>query len=121
MVLRSRSRRFGAGIGVTAVFASHLSAFKLGWIPSVNVQFGNTNVKLNIAIELMSPELPPDITEFLFALQAQDMEYINCEFGRMSLGDKVHTWACYELAGKLWSKKYMLCPGRKRIRDNRRV
>jgi tetratricopeptide (TPR) repeat protein len=90
-----------------------LSAVKLGWIPSVNVQFGNANVSINIAIESMSPELPPDLTELMFALQAQDMEYVNCEFGRISLGDKVHTWARYELAGKLWSKKYMLVLGGK--------
>ncbi len=90
-----------------------LSSLKLGWIPSVNVQFGNANVGFNIAIESMSPELPPDLTELIFALQAQDMEYVNCEFGRIALGDKVHTWARYELAGKLWSKKYMLVLGGK--------
>ena len=97
--------------GRLTLLANILSVFKLGWIPSVNVQFGNANVSFNIAIEPMSPELPPDLTELMFALQAQDMDYVNCKFGRISLGDKVHTWARYELAGKLWSKKYMLVLG----------
>ena len=99
--------------GRLPVLPAILSVVKLGWIPSVNVQFGNANVSFNIAIESMSPELTPELTELIFALQAQDMEYVNCEFGRMSLGDKVHTWARYELAGKLWSKKYMLVLGGK--------
>jgi tetratricopeptide (TPR) repeat protein len=88
-------------------------ALKSGWIPRVDVQFCGSNEALNIVIEPMMPEPPPDVTELLFTLQAQDMEYANCEFGRITIGGKEHTWARYQFADKAWSKKYMIVLGGK--------
>ncbi|MCP4371130.1 MAG: tetratricopeptide repeat protein [Deltaproteobacteria bacterium] len=84
---------------------------KFGWSPSVTVQFVGTNESCNINVETMTPELPPDVTELLFTLEAQDMEYVNCEFGRITIEDKRHTWTRYEHAGKVWSKKYLIVGG----------
>jgi len=88
-------------------------AFKLGWNPRVDVQFSGANESININIEPMMPEPPPDVTELLFILQSQDMEYVNCESGRITIADKEHTWARYELANTIWSKKYLIVLGGK--------
>jgi tetratricopeptide (TPR) repeat protein len=88
-------------------------AFKLGWNPRVDVQFSGANESININIESMLPEPPPDVTELLFILQSQDMEYVNCESGRITISDKEHTWARYELADTVWSKKYLIVLGGK--------
>jgi hypothetical protein len=83
-------------------------ALKSGWAPGVEVQFLGADESVNISIEPMTPEPPPDVTELMFRLAAQDMGYANCEFGRITVGGRQHTWARYLLAGEIWSKKYML-------------
>ena len=84
---------------------------KLGWTPSVTVEFLGKSESFNINIEAMTPELPPDVTELLAIIQTQDMEYVNCEFGRIIVQDKTHTWVRYELKDKIWSKKYLIVIG----------
>ena len=90
-----------------------LSALELGWVPGVEVQFVGAGESLNVSIETMAPEPPPDVTERLFRLAAQDMGYAHCEYGRITVGGRQHTWARYVLAGQAWSKKYMLVLGGK--------
>jgi hypothetical protein len=86
-------------------------ALKSGWVPGVEVQFVDADENVNISIEPMVPEPPPDVTELMFRLYAQDMGYAQCQFGRITVGGRQHTWARYVLAGEVWSKKYMLVLG----------
>lgn len=63
---------------------------------------------LNIVVEQMQPEFPPDINELMFALQAQEMNYTDLQFGRITIGGRDHAWVCYVMTGKGWLKKYMI-------------
>ena len=42
--------------------------------------FGN-NEFLNIVVERMQPEIPPDINELVFTLNALEMKYTDLKFG----------------------------------------
>jgi hypothetical protein len=69
--------------------------------------FGNKEY-LNIVVEQMHPEIPPDINELIFMLNAQAMSYTDLKFGRISVGGRIHAWVCYVMNGKVWLKKYMI-------------
>jgi tetratricopeptide (TPR) repeat protein len=56
----------------------------------------------------MQVELPPDLQQLVFTINAQDMEYTDLEFGRITVGDREHAWARYCIGGKVRSKKYMI-------------
>jgi hypothetical protein len=80
-----------------------------GWNPRVDVAFtGGPNETLNIVIEPMSPEPPPNLTERAFMLQAREMGYADYRFSRIIVENREHTCVCYQIAGKVWSKKYMI-------------
>jgi hypothetical protein len=83
-----------------------------GLRPYADVQFScGPNEALNFMIERMLVELPPDIHQLMFTITAQDMEYTDLEFGRITVGGKEHAWARYCIGGKVWSKKYMIILG----------
>ena len=74
-----------------------------------DLQFScGSNEALNFMIERMQVELPPDIHQLIFSINAQDMEYTDLDFGRITVGGREHTWARYCIGGKVWSKKYMI-------------
>jgi hypothetical protein len=75
-------------------------------------EFTNGNKEfINIVVEQMQPEIPPDINELLFTLQAQEMNYSNVEFGRIFIGGRDHTCVRYVMQQKGWIKKYMIVLG----------
>jgi tetratricopeptide (TPR) repeat protein len=79
------------------------------WAPNVDVAFTcGPNEILNIVVETMTPEPTPNFTENLFRLYAQSMNFVNCEYGRITVGNKEHTWTRYQIENKIWSKKYMI-------------
>jgi elongation factor Tu len=63
---------------------------------------------LNIVVELMQPEIPPDINELIFTLRAQEMNYTEIQFGRIEVGGRTHAWVRYVMNRKGWLKKYMI-------------
>lgn len=63
---------------------------------------------LNIVVERMQPEIPPDINELIFKLRAQEMNYSDLKFGRIEIGGRNHAWVCYVMNRKGWLKKYMI-------------
>lgn len=63
---------------------------------------------LNIVVEPMQPESPPDINELVFTLQAQQMNYTDVRFNRIIAARRVHTCASYVMNGRGWLKKYMV-------------
>jgi len=97
--------------GSLPVWISLPHTLKYGWNPSVTVQFVGVNESFNINVETMTPELPPDVTELLSIIQLQDMGCVNCQFGRITVEGKSHTWARYVFPDKMWSKKYLIVLG----------
>lgn len=63
---------------------------------------------LNIVVESMQPEIPPDINELIFTLQAQKMNYTDLQFGRITVEERVHAWVSYVMNQKGWLKKYLI-------------
>lgn len=63
---------------------------------------------LNIVVESMQPEIPPDINELMFTLQAQKMNYTDLQFGRITVEERVHAWVSYVMNQKGWLKKYLI-------------
>ena len=95
--------------GAVPVLASVLFKWRHGWGPKADVVFTHgSDEALNIMIETMSPEPTPNDTERFFRVYAQSMNYTNCEYGRIMVGGKVHTWSRYLFDNTLWSKKYMI-------------
>lgn len=93
-----------------SALASVYSRLRYGWGSDVDIVFTNgPDEIMNILVETMSPEPTPHFTEQLFRAQAQDtMNYSHCEYGRIIVGNRTHTWARYLFANKLWSKKYLI-------------
>jgi tetratricopeptide (TPR) repeat protein len=94
---------------IVPALAPDVSKFGDGWTPNVDVAFtcGPTEI-VNIVVETMTPEPTPHLTEDFFRLYAQRMGYSNCEYGRIIVGNKTHTWSRYQFENKVWSKKYMI-------------
>lgn len=63
---------------------------------------------LNIVVERMQPEIPPDINELIFTLRAQKLNYSDVQFGRITIGGAVHTCVSYVMNQKGWLKKYLV-------------
>ncbi len=94
---------------IAPLLAQELFELAHGWTPDVDVAFtSGPNEILNIVIEPMVPEPTTNVTERLFRLYAQKMNFLNCEYGRISVCNKPHTWARYQIKNKIWSKKYMI-------------
>ncbi|KAA3659946.1 MAG: hypothetical protein DWQ04_20800 [Chloroflexi bacterium] len=77
-------------------------------------QFGNPNEAFNFVIGPLIPERLLERTELEFRLYAQSKNYINLEFGRITVGGKEHVWARYliqDAMGNKWNKKYMIVFG----------
>lgn len=77
-------------------------------------QYGCTNEAFNFVIGPLFPVPPLEDTELEFALYAQNKEYTELEFGRITAGGKEHVWASYHIQdrwGRRWNKKYMLVFG----------
>jgi tetratricopeptide (TPR) repeat protein len=98
----------------TPVLDSVFFKFAYGWSPDVDVAFvSGPNETLNVVVETMVPEPTPNITERFFRLYAQNMNFTDCECGRITIEGKVHTWARYQYKNKIWSKKYMIVLNKK--------
>jgi tetratricopeptide (TPR) repeat protein len=95
--------------GIEPALAPGFSRLAHGWTPNVDVAFtrGPDEI-LNIVVETMRPEPTPHFTETFFRLYAQSMNFTNCEYGRIMVANKAHTWSRYQVENKLWSKKYMI-------------
>jgi len=65
---------------------------------------------LNFVVGPLIPERISEYTEFEFRQYAQKKGYSNLDFGRISVGNKNHVWARYNMGG-LWTKKYMIVFG----------
>jgi hypothetical protein len=93
-----------------SALASIFSRLRYGCGADVDIAFTNgPDEIMNILVETMSPEPTPNFTEQLFRAQAQHtMNYTHCEYGRIIVENKAHTWARYLFASKLWSKKYLI-------------
>jgi len=63
---------------------------------------------LNIVVESMKPEIPPDINELIFILKAREMNYTDVQFGRISICGRVHACVSYVMNQKGWLKKYLV-------------
>ena len=63
---------------------------------------------LNIVVEQMRPEVPPDINQLVFTIFALKNKYTDLKFGRIIVGGREHAWVCYVMNGKGWLKKYMI-------------
>lgn len=44
-------------------------------------------------------------------LKAQNMEYTDLEFGRISVGGREHVWARYQMTPGIWAKQYLIVLG----------
>ena len=80
-----------------------------GWIPKADVEFSTgPNEYLNIVVEIIKPEPPPQFLEHFFRQYAQQMNFTDCTYGRIFVGQKEHVWARYQMHNNVWSKKYMI-------------
>jgi hypothetical protein len=72
-------------------------------------EFGNSNnERINIVVDQMRPEIPPDINKYIFLLHAQDMNYTEVQFGDITIQGRDHATACYVMNLKGWLKKYLI-------------
>ncbi|CAG0936403.1 hypothetical protein TFLX_05276 [Thermoflexales bacterium] len=80
-----------------------------GWIPKVDMEFSTGPTEyLNVVIEIIQPEPPLQFLEYFFRQYAQQMNFTDCVFGRIVVGQKEHVWARYQMPNNVWSKKYMI-------------
>jgi tetratricopeptide (TPR) repeat protein len=94
---------------IAPVLAQDLFELVYGWTPNVDVAFTNgPDEILNIVTEIMEPEPTTNVTERFFKVYSQKMNFTNCEYGRIEVCNKVHTWVRYKMNNKVWSKKYMI-------------
>ena len=63
---------------------------------------------LNISVEAMPPGITPEATQQFFMEYVHQAGYAGVSFGRILVGGKEHTWARYQIAENVWSKKYMI-------------
>ena len=80
-----------------------------GWIPKTDVEFSTgPDEYLNIVVETIKPEPPPEFLVSFFDHYAEQMGFTDCMFGRIIVGQKEHVWARYQMLNNIWSKKYMI-------------
>jgi tetratricopeptide (TPR) repeat protein len=92
----------------------HLSTSASAWDTKDTFQYGCRNEAFNFVIGPLLPMPPLEDTELEFRLYAQNQEYTDLEFGRITVGGKEHVWASYHIQdrwGRRWNKKYMLVFG----------
>jgi hypothetical protein len=95
--------------GTLPLLPTILFAIVNGWIPKVDVEFSTgPNEYINIAVEIIRPEPSPQFLEYFFSQYAQQMNFADCMFGRIFVGQKEHVWARYQMPNNVWSKKYMI-------------
>ncbi len=76
---------------------------------NILVDFMNTaKENLNIVVEKMQPELPPDLSQMAFTLHAREMGYIDVKFSLITICGRDHTCVTYVMDLKGYLKKYMI-------------
>jgi hypothetical protein len=94
---------------VAPALASVFFRLRYGWNPHVDVAFANgPDEIINVVVEIMNPEPTSNLTEQFFRLYAQNMNYTHCEYGRIVVVNKAHTWTRYVVKNQIWSKKYLI-------------
>jgi len=99
-----------SGWGITSGFA-RIPVILSNMIQHANIleEFSNSGKEfLNIVVEQMRPEIPPDINELIFTLRAQEMNYTGVQFGRIMIGERNHACVSYVMNQKGWLKKYLI-------------
>lgn len=66
---------------------------------------------LNVSVKSLGADMPPDVTELIMTLEAQDLEFTDPVFGRIFVGGREHATARYIAWGQVHSKKYLLVFG----------
>jgi hypothetical protein len=66
---------------------------------------------INVSVMPLGAELPPDVTELSMTLEAQDLEFTDPIFGRITVGGREHVTARYIAWSRVHSKKYLLVFG----------
>jgi len=97
-----------SGWGITSGF-SRIPVILSNIIQHANIleEFsGGDKEYLNIVFELIQPEIPPDIIDLIFMLNAQEMNYTDLQFGRIIVSGQVHACISYVMNQKGWLKKY---------------
>ena len=82
--------------------------------PHDSFQFGCLDEVFNFVINPMGREPSLEDTELEFTIYAQDHEFHDLEFGRITVGNRDHVWARYRIEdqmGTRWNKKYMIVFG----------
>ena len=115
-MLKYRNEKYGfeidlpSGWGTTSGF-SRIPVILSNLIQQANIleEFSDgEKERLNIVVELLQPEIPPDINELIFTLRAQEMNYTDVQFGRITVGGRVHACISYVMNKKGWLKKYLI-------------
>jgi tetratricopeptide (TPR) repeat protein len=79
------------------------------WTPDVDVTFTcGPKEFVNVAVETMTPEPTPQMTEQIFRQYAASRHFKNCQYGRITVARQAHTWARYQASDQVWSKKYLI-------------
>jgi len=97
-----------SGWGITSGF-SRIPVILSNIIQHANIleEFsGGDKEYLNIVVKLIQPEIPPDIIDLIFMLNAQEMNYTDLQFGRIIVSGQVHACISYVMNQKGWLKKY---------------
>ncbi len=63
---------------------------------------------LNVSVMTLGADMPPEINELTMTLEAQDLEFTDPVFGRITVGGREHASARYIAWGRVHSKKYQL-------------
>ena len=70
---------------------------------------------LNVSVMTLGADMPPDVNELMMTLEAQDLEFTDPVFGRITVGGREHATARYVAWGRVHSKKYQLVFGGARL------
>ena len=77
--------------------------------PEPEIEFSTgPNEYLNISIEKFNIVPSPHLLKSLFSQYAKQMNFTNCKYGDISVGQKEHIWMSYQMKNNIWSKKYMI-------------
>lgn len=111
-----RNKKFGLEIDLPDGWAvtrglARLPAFLSNLFLRANIleEFAlEANEWLNIVVDRMEPEIPPDVNEMIFSLNAQAKGYTGVAFSRITIGGREHACASYSMNQRGWLKKYMV-------------